>query len=482
MLLASARDLGPDQEMAPFIGCLEQDTVLRLFLTPFLDQTGPLSAESSGCLRQSYADAELAALFLEAASGPSEDPGAAMGRMMTSLFVTFSCLNEEEFRAAAPALGMAPEEQQTLQCVRDELGGPEGLAALLQPDAGPSLELFGALSDCELQLGGPTPTLPEVLVPLSVTDSEAFLSEVSEAEQACLSANVDTDRLSMLLARAMSLAPDEEMAAFIGCLEQDTVLRLFLTPFLGQTGPLSAESSACLRQSYADADLAALFLAAASGPSEDPGAAMGRMMASLLVTFSCLNEEEFRAAGPALGMAPEDWQTLQCVQDELGGPDGLAALLQPDAGPPLELLGAVSGCDLQLGGGPTPTPTPTPTATPTPTPTATPTPTPISYVLYENQELGASFQRPEQWATAEPPSDEPDEPDVSDEPEDPDEPEPPIEWAAFVGDDGLSRLTLLTQFDEPDAPLSDRLDRAVAPPHAGRGRSGSRAQRFGYAR
>ena len=259
----------------------------------------------------------------------------------------------------------------------------------------------------------------------------------------------------------MSLAPDEEMAAFIGCLEQDTVLRLFLTPFLGQTGPLSAESSACLRQSYADADLAALFLAAASGPSEDPGAAMGRMMASLLVTFSCLNEEEFRAAGPALGMAPEDWQTLQCVQDELGGPDGLAALLQPDAGPPLELLGAVSGCDLQLGGGPTPTPTPTPTATPTPTPTATPTPTPISYVLYENQELGASFQRPEQWGPA-PPSDEPDEPDVSDEPEDPDEPEPPIEWAAFVGDDGLSRLTLLTQFDEPDAPLSDRQDRAVA--------------------
>ena len=245
MLLASARDLGPDQEMAPFIGCLEQDTVLRLFLTPFLDQTGPLSAESSGCLRQSYADADLAALFLEAASGPSEDPGAAMGRMMTSLFVTFSCLNEEEFRAAGPALGMAPEEQQTLQCVREELGGPEGLAALLQPDAGPSLELFGALSDCELQLGGPTPTLPEVLVPLSVTDPEAFLSEVSEAEQACLSANVDTDRLSMLLARAMSLAPDEEMAAFIGCFEQDTVLRLFLTPFLGQTGPLSAESSAC---------------------------------------------------------------------------------------------------------------------------------------------------------------------------------------------------------------------------------------------
>ncbi len=287
------------------------------------------------------------------------------------------------------------------------------------------------------------------------------MSEVSEAEQACLSANVNLNRLSTLLARATDLAPDDEMPAFIGCLEQDTVLRLFLTPFLDQIGPLSAESSACIRQGYADADLAALLLEAGSGPSQDPGAAIGRIMASLLVTLSCLNEEEFRAAGPALGMAPEDWQTLQCVQDKLGGPEGFAALLQPGAWPPLELLGAVSGCDLQLGGGPTPTPTPTPTATPTPTPTATPTPTPISYVLYENQELGVSFQRPEQWATAEP-SGVPDEPDVSDEPEDPDAPEPPIEWLALVGDDGVSRLTLLTQIDDPDAPLSDRLDRAVA--------------------
>ena len=81
--------------------------------------------------------------------------------------------------------------------------------------------------------------------------------------------------------------------------------------------------------------------------------------------------------------------------------------------------------------------------------------------IYENQELGVSLQRPEQWAPA-PSSDVPDEPDVSDEPDDPDEPEAPIEWLALVGDDGLSRLTLLTQFDEPDAPLSDRLDRAVA--------------------
>ena len=34
---------------------------------------------------------------------------------------------------------------------------------------------------------------------------------------------------------------------------------------------------------------------------------------------------------------------------------------------------------------------------------------------------------------------------------------------AYPGaDDGLSRLTLLAQFDEPEAPLRDRLDRAVA--------------------
>ena len=38
------------------------------------------------------------------------------------------------------------------------------------------------------------------------------------------------------------LVPPEETAALIQCLEDETLLRLFLTGLIGQTGPLSAET------------------------------------------------------------------------------------------------------------------------------------------------------------------------------------------------------------------------------------------------
>ncbi len=86
-----------------------------------------------------------------------------------------------------------------------------------------------------------------------------------DAEQACLSENIDPDRL-MLLVGAPDLATDEEGPALIGRLGQETLLRLFLTPVLEQTGPLSAESSSCIRNGFADADLPAMMMAAiASG-------------------------------------------------------------------------------------------------------------------------------------------------------------------------------------------------------------------------
>ena len=180
------------------------------------------------------------------------------------------------------------------------------------------------------------------------------MSGMPDAEQACLSENIDPDRL-MLLVGAPDLATDEEGPALIGCLGQETLLRLFLTPVLEQTGPLSAESSSCIRNGFADADLPAMMMAAIaaeSGSGEDSEAAMTSMMVSFFVTLSCLNEEEFRAAGPALGMTPEDRQGLQCLLEELGGPEGLAALMEPEAGPPIALFGAAMGCKLEMFGGP----------------------------------------------------------------------------------------------------------------------------------
>ena len=92
---------------------------------------------------------------------------------------------------------------------------------------------------------------------------------------------------------------------------------------------------------------------------------------------------------------------------------------------------------------PRPTSTPAPTATPQPTPTPTPTPTPepVNFVTYENRAFGVSFMHPDAWEST--PS------DVDGE------------WLVLVDDDGLTRLTLLAEFGEVDASLSDRLDAAL---------------------
>ena len=189
----------------------------------------------------------------------------------------------------------------------------------------------------------------EVLSPLSTTDSEAFLSEVSSVEQACISENVDPDRITSLLA-APDLAAGEDEASLIGCLADETLLRLFLSPFLNATGPLSAESSVCVRDVFAGTDLVAMMVGslAEPGASEAAGAAMVGLMVGFFSGLACLNEAEFQAASPALELGSTDRQDLQCLLDQLGGPEGLAALMQPDAGPPLALFGAAVTCNLSL--------------------------------------------------------------------------------------------------------------------------------------
>ena len=217
------------------------------------------------------------------------------------------------------------------------------------------------------------------LSPLETSNSKAFLSGVSDAEQTCLLANIGPDRL-MLLVGTPDLAAGEERSALVGCLEHETRLRLFLSPVLDETGPLSVQASACVLQGFADADLAALMVAVWSASSEDDHAAT----AGFLAVLSCLGGEELRAASLALGMRPEQQEGFQCLLDAFGGPEELTALIQPDAGPPTALRRAAAGCNLplfsepgeEMASTPTPAPAPIPRPTSTPTPGRTPTPTP----------------------------------------------------------------------------------------------------------
>ena len=200
----------------------------------------------------------------------------------------------------------------------------------------------------------PTAARPteDTLTPLPVSDTESFLENVSETERNCVSEAVPPDRLTTLLQTPEAASADERVA-LVGCLEHDTALRLFLTPILSATGALSPDSTECLRSGFADTDLASLMLAAAGtpGPNTDPEAAMTLAMVSSMVSLSCLNEGEFRTAGPAMGVSAEEYGNFRCVVDQVGGPERMAALMHTGTGFPAPLFEAAFACEVQISGG-----------------------------------------------------------------------------------------------------------------------------------
>ncbi len=204
---------------------------------------------------------------------------------------------------------------------------------------------------------GSDPGRNDALAPLPVHDPGALMGELSDSERACLAQNTSLppDRMQQLV-MSPELATPDEREAFLGCLEHETELRLLLTAVLESTGPLSVESSACLRDSYADVDLEELLGGIVPDPGNDMAAqqAMARGMVMFFVSLSCLNEEEFALAGQAMGIAPGEYEGFQCVLDAAGGQEGLVVWLSPGAEFPAELFQAAINCGLQMGAGPPP--------------------------------------------------------------------------------------------------------------------------------
>ena len=332
------------EEQTQFIGCLEDETLIRLFLTGLIGDSGPLSEETSTCIRTGMEVVDLRSVML---AGTGGDAGASMAGSMSALFLTVSCLNEEEFAATGPSLGMSPADRESLQCVMETLGGPEGLAALIESqDEAAFMGILGAAAECGMEMGENGPG-PGGMAPFPSDDPEAIAAELanlSESELACLSGTGEADSLLHVFA-SPEVATRDEQAQLIGCLEDETLARQFLTGLIGDPGLLSEETSTCIRTGMEAVDLRSVMLAGIGG---DPGASMAGSMSAFFLTVSCLNEAEFAAAGPSLGMSPEERESLQCVMGTLGGPEGLVALLgSEDEAAFMSLFGAAAECGME---------------------------------------------------------------------------------------------------------------------------------------
>ena len=185
------------------------------------------------------------------------------------------------------------------------------------------------------------------IAPLRMDDPLAIANELSPEELACIAGVDDVGNLIQLLT-APEMATPEQQSQLLGCMEDETVLRLFLTGFISETGPLSVESSECIRGGMEGIDLRSIMMAGNAG---DEQTAMVGSMSAMFVTISCLNDEDFEVLAPVLGMDPGEREAQMCVIETLGGPEGMATALQAEDGSGIiTLMTAALSCGLQMEG------------------------------------------------------------------------------------------------------------------------------------
>ena len=158
----------------------------------------------------------------------------------------------------------------------------------------------------------------------------------------------------------------EEQAEFIRCLDDNTVDRLFVATIIPV--PLGEETSDCVQEGLDIIDPRAVMTAGLEG---DAATAMGGSMAAFIVAVACLDDEEWTAAAPRLGMEPEDRDGMVCVMAALGGPTEMATAMTEAMA--AEEESALFAAGLECGMEASPQTATQEPATETPTPTTTST-------------------------------------------------------------------------------------------------------------
>ena len=199
------------------------------------------------------------------------------------------------------------------------------------------------------------------IAPLLLDDPESVASELSDQELACLAQIADIGELLRIFSDP-GIATSEKRTRLMGCLNDENVARIFLAGFVPDSGPLSLESSACIRAAFKELDPRAVMTAGLEG---DAATAMAGSMTAFIVSLACLNREEWEAAAPRVGMNLDEQEGMVCVLEELGGPGEMAAaMIAANAGHAATLSAAAMECGLEMGVAPArPTATPMPTAT-----------------------------------------------------------------------------------------------------------------------
>ena len=286
--------------------------------------------------------------------------------------------------AAAPVVApsltpAAPEPSETPLPVPTETPGP---GAATTPLPANTLEPEG--TEAPLRATSEPETLPpgDVITPLDLSDSKATLSRLSKPEISCLEQAAGPGRLHEILRGVRVPVPDEE-AWIMACLGDETLFGVFVAMLIGDPGPLSQDTSTCLRTGLEWVDLRELMTEGTRGRGQDDRAG-AIFFSGYFTAIACLNQEEWDATATVLGLNPGDQESIQCFLEAVGGPETLTATLEgTDEAGSVSLYPAMLGCGLDFEGTSEP---PSATSTTSTTLTITVAPIPADIPAYDRSD------------------------------------------------------------------------------------------------
>ena len=228
---------GNPQERVEIIGCLEDETIARVFFADIAEGVATLSLESSTCVRAAFNEIDPRSMMLAKVEGFPED---TLNSATTLSLVTIACLNDEEWETAAEWLREESELREWMQCMMEKLGGPGEIAtAMTVGDEEHQKALAEAAAACAEEMrpepsetpaattATPEPAStsePSSIASLDPDDSSDLLSRLSQEERDCVT---DVELLTGFLANHPD-ANYEDMAQQMGCLGDEALLNLHL--------------------------------------------------------------------------------------------------------------------------------------------------------------------------------------------------------------------------------------------------------------
>ena len=359
MMVMSDPEAVTPEEQAQLLACMNDENLMRLYLTEtLLIATGPLSVESSDCIREGFAPLDLHSIM--APGGVSQDPSESEKQGIASFIVMITCINDDEWDAAAPVLGLGARDAEGMDCMLDELGGAIGVAEALAPgDGGPPSDFIAAMFVCEVESlpflddsdsslmpsNGENPDRPSNLV-----DPATLLAQLSAGELSCLTDNsIGEEEIAEALGGSApfdSPSSVDSRSAVLDCLFDDSVLQIFLTTLIGLQEPLSTDTFSCIGNGFASLDIRGLL----NPTFEDPFAALQTGMVALNVAVACMNDDEWGTYADSLDMIDADRANGVCLMTELGGPAAMTeALLAITEGSFADFIEAAESCGIDIG-------------------------------------------------------------------------------------------------------------------------------------